>query len=107
MVHPGDSVSDNVWFSRDPALYAQSYGAAVSRESRRTSSMRCSIRPCPAACRRAARRMVSFPNSHLGYAITWFGLALALVGVFVCVRTGQVRAAVVTAPPRQSAGESR
>jgi surfeit locus 1 family protein len=26
--------------------------------------------------------VVSFPNSHLGYAITWFGLAAALAGVY-------------------------
>jgi surfeit locus 1 family protein len=25
---------------------------------------------------------VNFPNNHLGYAITWFGLAAALFGVF-------------------------
>ena len=24
---------------------------------------------------------IEFPNNHLGYAITWFGLALALLGV--------------------------
>lgn len=26
---------------------------------------------------------VNLPNNHLGYAITWFGLALTLIGVFV------------------------
>ncbi len=26
--------------------------------------------------------MVSFPNNHLGYAITWFGLALGLAVVY-------------------------
>ena len=25
--------------------------------------------------------MIDLPNSHLQYAITWYGLALALVGV--------------------------
>ncbi len=27
--------------------------------------------------------MVSFPNSHLVYAVTWYGLALMLGGFFV------------------------
>ena len=27
----------------------------------------------------------AFANNHLGYAITWFGLALALVGVYVAL----------------------
>jgi surfeit locus 1 family protein len=25
---------------------------------------------------------VNFPNNHLQYVVTWFGLALALAGVF-------------------------
>jgi surfeit locus 1 family protein len=27
----------------------------------------------------------AFANNHLGYAITWFGLALALAGVYVAL----------------------
>ena len=27
----------------------------------------------------------AFSNNHLGYAITWFGLALALLGVYVAL----------------------
>ena len=27
--------------------------------------------------------MLAIPNNHLSYALTWFGLALGLVGVYV------------------------
>ena len=34
--------------------------------------------------------VVSFPNNHLVYAITWFGLALlVIVGVFLLLRDEQ------------------
>ena len=28
---------------------------------------------------------LDIPNNHLGYAITWFGLAAALVGVYLAM----------------------
>ena len=31
----------------------------------------------------AAEARIDLPNSHLGYAITWYGLCLALVGVYI------------------------
>jgi surfeit locus 1 family protein len=36
--------------------------------------------------------IIDFPNNHLGYALTWFGLALGLAGVFGVYATGKVRA---------------
>jgi cytochrome oxidase assembly protein ShyY1 len=38
--------------------------------------------------------MVSLPNDHLGYAITWFGLALVLAGVFGVWARGLWRASL-------------
>ena len=35
--------------------------------------------------------VISFPNNHLSYAITWFGMALALAGVFVAYAAGALR----------------
>jgi len=34
---------------------------------------------------------LAFPNNHLSYAFTWFGLAIALAGVFGTYAWGQVR----------------
>jgi surfeit locus 1 family protein len=34
---------------------------------------------------------VNLPNSHLQYAVTWYGLAAVLVGVFAAFAAGQWR----------------
>lgn len=36
---------------------------------------------------------LTIPNRHLEYALTWYGLALTLVGVFVAFARGRLRAA--------------
>lgn len=38
--------------------------------------------PNPGGWPRGGQTRVNLPNNHLGYAITWFGLAATLVGVF-------------------------
>ena len=35
--------------------------------------------------------LVDFPNSHLSYALTWYGLALTLVGVYTALLIGRIR----------------
>ena len=35
---------------------------------------------------------VDFPNDHLGYAITWYGLAAALVAVYIVLQLQQAGA---------------
>lgn len=35
--------------------------------------------------------IVEFPNSHLSYAITWYGLALTLLGVYAALLIGRFR----------------
>ena len=39
----------------------------------------------PGGMPQGGETIVSFPNNHLGYAITWFGLAAALAAVVVAV----------------------
>jgi surfeit locus 1 family protein len=40
----------------------------------------------------------AFANNHLGYAITWFGLALALAGVYIALLRRKLRPAAETSP---------
>jgi surfeit locus 1 family protein len=40
----------------------------------------------------------AFSNNHLGYAITWFGLALALIGVYVALLRRKLRGGPEGAP---------
>ena len=61
---------------------------------RRSPSTSSPPRRRPAGCRRRARRAWSLPTTILQYAITWYGLAAALLAVFAsfawagCARAG-------------------
>jgi surfeit locus 1 family protein len=78
---PADDIAGNAWFSRDPALYAAAYGAPSAEVA--PYIVDASFDPSlPGGLPQGGETVVDFPNSHLGYAITWFGLAAALAGVF-------------------------
>ena len=76
---PTDDVLHNLWFTRDPLGIADAKGIRpvapfyVEQES-----------PVPpGGLPRPGKIMVNLPNNHLQYAVTWYGLALVLVVVFV------------------------
>ena len=78
---PGDDAGKNQWFSRDPALYAAAQGLPPQRVAPYIIDAR--FDPAlPGGLPQGGETVVSFPNSHLGYAITWFGLAVALALVY-------------------------
>ena len=55
----------------------------MGRGSHPTQST-CAFDPAlPGGLPQGGETLVDFPNNHLGYALTWFGLAVALAGVFV------------------------
>jgi surfeit locus 1 family protein len=87
---PGDSISDNVWFSRDPSLYAQAYSASSAVVA--PYIIDAFYDPeLPGGLPQGGTTIIDFPNNHLGYAITWFGLAAALLAVFVVFAGGRLR----------------
>jgi surfeit locus 1 family protein len=76
---PNDDAAHNLWFSRDPQAIAAAKGLGavapffVEQEA-----------PVPpGGLPQPGTLVVSLPDNHLQYAITWYGLAAALVGVFV------------------------
>ena len=75
--HPGE----NQWYWRDLPAMAQALRA------QRPAPMFLMLEsPSPAGGEpRPAPVPVDIPNNHLGYAITWFGLAAALAGVYLAV----------------------
>jgi surfeit locus 1 family protein len=91
---PPSDVAGNDWHSRDISAMAKALGAPkpapvfLMLESPRPQDGG----PIPAAL------PTDIPNNHLGYALTWFGLALGLLGVYVA---GLVRApaSVADDPP--------
>ncbi|SEC17064.1 surfeit locus 1 family protein [Rhizobiales bacterium GAS188] len=76
---PADDTAKNVWFSRDPAPIASAYGlqrvAPVIVDA--------DAGPDKAALPRGGQTRIAFANDHLQYALTWFGLAIVLAGVFL------------------------
>jgi surfeit locus 1 family protein len=76
---PEDEPNNNVWYVRDPAAMAQAHDWGViapfyiEQES-----------PVPeGGLPEPGKLKVSLPDNHLQYAITWFGLALGLAGVYI------------------------
>jgi surfeit locus 1 family protein len=76
---PASDPAKNDWRARDVPAMAKALGASAPApvflmlETPRPQSGV----PMPAAV------PTDIPNNHLGYALTWFGLALGLIGVYV------------------------
>jgi surfeit locus 1 family protein len=87
---PADNAAKNEWFSRDPALYARASGLDPAKVAPYLIDAR--FDPSLAGgMPQGGETLVEFPNNHLQYAITWFGLAAALAGVFVAFARGRLR----------------
>jgi len=78
---PANDIGRNRWFTRDPVAMAQTLGLAADRilpfyidAGKSTTSA--------AGLPQAGETIIDFSNNHLGYALTWYGLALAAAGVF-------------------------
>ena len=78
-VTPANQPAQNLWYSRDVAAMARTLGANAPApvflmlESPAPKGLAPTPAPLP----------TEIPNNHLQYAITWFGLAAALAGVYL------------------------
>jgi surfeit locus 1 family protein len=75
---PADQPEKNLWFTRDPGAIAAHFGLRRAAPF----SVDADFSGDPKALPRGGTTVIAFPNNHIGYALTWFGLALALAGVF-------------------------
>jgi surfeit locus 1 family protein len=84
---PADEPQNNVWYLRDSKAMAQAkkWDSAAPFYIDQESPVPPGGLPLP------AKLEVHLPDNHLQYAITWFGLALALAGVYVVWLAGQFR----------------
>jgi surfeit locus 1 family protein len=93
---PPNDVAGNDWHSRDISAMAKALGAPkpapvfLMLESPRPQDGG----PIPAAL------PTDIPNNHMGYALTWFGLALGLIGVYVAGLLRRPQAAADDPPSR-------
>lgn len=82
---PADDPGQRLYFARDPAAIAAGAGLADVAPF----TIDADAAPEPGALPQGGETRVTFPNRHLEYALTWYGLAGALVAVFLAfvVRT--------------------
>ena len=74
---PADDAAKGVWYTRDPASIAAHFG--VQRVAPFTIDA--DVDPKAQGWPRAGTTVIDIPNNHLSYALTWWGLALALIAV--------------------------
>ena len=76
---PADDVKGNVWYLRDPKAMAEAkkWVSAAPFYIDQEAPVPPGGLPLP------GKLAIALPANHLQYAITWFGLALALAGVYV------------------------
>lgn len=79
-ISPEDNVARNIWFVRDPAKMAVAVGLDPTRVAPFTVDVRAD--ETPGGVPQGGETVVSFTNNHLGYAITWYGLAAAMAAVY-------------------------
>ncbi|HEY8382985.1 MAG TPA: SURF1 family protein [Microvirga sp.] len=83
---PEDSPRENRWFTRDPQAIAAAKGLEAAPFYVAAEA------PLVPGGPRNAAAPTSIPNNHLQYAITWYGIALTLIGVFAAFAWRRLRA---------------
>lgn len=86
---PADNPASGQWFTRDLEAMARAMGLARCAPF----SIDADASGDPGALPEGGETILAFPNNHLSYALTWFGMAIALVGVFGAYAFTQLRGA--------------
>jgi surfeit locus 1 family protein len=79
-VTPDPRPAEGRWYSRDIATMAAHFGLAAAATAPYQVDLVAAETPA-GGVPQAGESLLTFPNNHLQYALTWFGLAAALVGV--------------------------
>lgn len=74
---PPDEPDKNLWFTRDPAALATHWSLADAAPF----SVDADATPNPGGWPKGGATVMTIPNNHLSYALTWFALAATLAGV--------------------------
>ncbi len=78
-VTPASDPVKNVWFARNVTEMAAASGIDPARVAPFTVDVEAG--EAPGGLPQGGETLVTFTNNHLQYAVTWYGLALALVAV--------------------------
>jgi len=89
---PDNDVARNLWYWPDvAAMHASAFAGTGTRAMPLTVDADAS--PDPGRLPRGGATRLDLPNRHLEYALTWYGLALTLIGVYTAFAAGRLRAA--------------
>ncbi|MBV2142571.1 SURF1 family protein [Falsochrobactrum sp. TDYN1] len=77
---PDNDLAKNVFYWKDWAAMAESAGLPALDETV-PFFIDADDKPNPGGLPKGGVTIIDFPNNHLQYAVTWYGLALALIGV--------------------------
>jgi len=85
---PSNDPARNAWYRRDPVEIAR----VLKLERAAPFTIDADAAANPGGLPQGGSTRVNFSNNHLQYAVTWFGLALALIGVFAAFAWQRIRA---------------
>lgn len=95
---PDNDVAHNLWHWPDlPAMTASAFSRAASATALFSIDADRSPEP-PGGLPQGGVTRLDLPNRHLEYALTWYGLALTLIGVYLAFAIGRLRGAPQHAP---------
>jgi surfeit locus 1 family protein len=89
---PANDIARDRWFTRDPIAMAKVLGLPQDRILPFYIDASAAMTP-PGGYPQAGETVVDFSNNHLGYALTWYGLALAASGIFAAFVWRRMRGA--------------
>lgn len=79
---PAAQETKRIWFARDTNHMAEVLGLDRTKVAPFSIDLD-AVHSAPDGLPQAGETVVRFKNDHLGYALTWFGLAATLVGVYL------------------------
>ena len=84
---PPPEATHRLWFSRDVTAMARLDGVRLAAPV----LIEAVATPNPGGWPKGGQTVVTFPNNHLSYALTWFGLAGGLLGVYLAFHISKGR----------------
>jgi surfeit locus 1 family protein len=80
---PNDDPAHNLWFTGDPVSIAAAKGIGQGGDAVAPFYVEQETPVPPGGLPLPGKLVVDLPDNHLQYALTWFGLAAVLAGVFI------------------------
>jgi len=76
---PRPDTTHRIWYVRDALAIARAEGIKLSDPG----IIDADATPNPGGWPKGGQTIIDIPNNHLSYALTWFGLAVVLAGIYV------------------------